>query len=98
MSYLTAENMHHLAGYILPGLIFSALGLRWALQLLWEWNREMLQGIYESAGLPATPSKQGENYYYLKKKHQTWHSRSISSTVGSMTILVTLPFAFLLPW
>jgi hypothetical protein len=28
VSYLSAENMHHFAGYILPGVIFTVLGIR----------------------------------------------------------------------
>ncbi len=33
VSYLSAENMHHFAGYILPGVIFAILGIRYALAI-----------------------------------------------------------------
>lgn len=39
VSYLSAEAMHHFAGYILPGLVFSVLGLRWAGQLVVSWSK-----------------------------------------------------------
>ena len=54
--YLTSDKMHYFAGYILPGLIFCILGLRWTTQLVFEWTRVMLTQFFESNGLPATPS------------------------------------------
>ena len=41
VSYLSAEAMHHFAGYTLPGLIFTFLGLRWSLQLIVEWTNKL---------------------------------------------------------
>ena len=38
VSYLSAEAMHHFAGYVLPGIIFAILGLRWAALLVIEWS------------------------------------------------------------
>lgn len=57
VSYLTSDTMHHFAGYVLPGLIFSILGLRWAAQLIYEWTQAMLVVYFEANGLPATPAK-----------------------------------------
>ncbi len=41
VSYLSAEAMHHFAGYTLPGVIFTVIGLRWSLQLIVEWTRKL---------------------------------------------------------
>ena len=41
VSHLSAEAMHHFAGYTLPGLIFTFLGLRWSLQLILEWTHKL---------------------------------------------------------
>ena len=63
VSYLSAMAMHHFAGYILPGIIFTILGVRWALQLAFDWTRQFLSQLYQSSGLPDTPEKE------LKVKH-----------------------------
>ena len=42
VSYLSSEAMHHFAGYLLPGAIFTILGLRWAVQLVLEWTRALM--------------------------------------------------------
>lgn len=55
VSYLTSEAMHHFAGFLLPGVIFTILGLRWAVQLLLEWVRSHVTSEVEAAGLPPAP-------------------------------------------
>eukprot|EP00095_Tigriopus_kingsejongensis_P003260 maker-scaffold69_size418775-snap-gene-3.22 protein:Tk03260 transcript:maker-scaffold69_size418775-snap-gene-3.22-mRNA-1 annotation:"hypothetical protein HELRODRAFT_95099" len=55
VSYLSAEEMHHFVGYILPGVIFAILGLKWAIQLAWEWTQQVLANEFQIMGLPVPP-------------------------------------------
>jgi len=72
ISYLSAETMHHVAGYWLPGLVFSILGLRWALGLICQWSAEAKENARQNLGLlPISPSltssgikKQGKKNCY----------------------------------
>eukprot|EP00094_Tigriopus_californicus_P007463 TCALIF_07185-PA protein Name:"Similar to tmem45b Transmembrane protein 45B (Xenopus laevis)" AED:0.03 eAED:0.03 QI:0/0.66/0.5/0.75/1/1/4/103/439 len=59
VSYLSAEVMHHFVGYILPGVIFSILGLRWASQLIWEWTQQVIVSEFQILGLPVPPKRKG---------------------------------------
>lgn len=59
VSYLNAEAMHHFVGYILPGAIFSILGLRWASQLVWEWTQQVIVSEFQILGLPVPPKRKG---------------------------------------
>ncbi|XP_040575587.1 transmembrane protein 45B [Lepeophtheirus salmonis] len=50
--HLSATNMLQFSGYILPGVIFLILGLRWACHCLWDWSKKGLARDYERAALP----------------------------------------------
>lgn len=62
VSYLAAENMHYFAGYILPGIIFSLLGIRWSVQLIWDWTNKLINDFYETIGLPCQPEKKSSSF------------------------------------
>lgn len=62
VSYLSAEAMHHFAGYILPGIIFTILGLRWAVQLLLEWSRQMLAAEFDLQGKKASTPGRSDSF------------------------------------
>eukprot|EP00096_Caligus_rogercresseyi_P001368 TRINITY_DN1216_c1_g1_i1.p1 TRINITY_DN1216_c1_g1~~TRINITY_DN1216_c1_g1_i1.p1 ORF type:complete len:422 (+),score=126.35 TRINITY_DN1216_c1_g1_i1:159-1424(+) len=45
-------NMLQFTGYILPGIIFLCLGIRWAFHCTWDWSRKCLADDYTRASLP----------------------------------------------
>ena len=77
-------DMVSMVTYLVPGLFYTVLGVRWTLLQIVKWSQEAKYCQYQEAGLPPPP----EYFMNLRRRHFPWEG-FVKIVLSILCIIVT---------
>ena len=77
-------DMVSIVTYLLPGIFYTVLGVRWTLLQIVKWSQEAKYCQYQEAGLPPPP----EYFMNLRRRHFPWEG-FVKIVLSILSIIVT---------